>query len=81
MAGKVKVIVEYELEGSNENSIGFTSFEFTKKNDQVILRELSEVKLGQSMIFNVLKNVLGSVESSGSGIQEATPCGARGTGI
>ena len=79
MAGKVKVIVEYE--GSNENSIGFTFFEFTKKNDQVILGELSEVKLGQSVIFNVLKNVLETIESSGSGIQEATPCRAGGTGI
>ena len=79
MAGKVKVTVEYE--GSNGNSIGFTFFEFIKKNDQVILGELSDVKLGQSVIFNVLKNVFGTIESSGSGIQEATPCGAGGTGI
>ena len=70
-----------EYEGSNKNSIGCTFFEFTKKNDQVILGELSEVKLGQSVIFNVLKNVLETIESSGSGIQEATPCGAGGTGI
>ena len=75
----MKVTVEYE--GSNGNSIGFTFFEFTKKNDQVILGEFSEVKLGQSVIFNVLKNVLETVESSGSGIQEATPCGVGGTGI
>ena len=75
----MKVTVEYE--GSNGNSIGFTFFEFTKKNYQVILGELSEVKLGQSMIFNVLKNVLETIESSDSGIQEATPCGAGGTGI
>ena len=79
MAGKVKVTVEYE--GSNGNSIGFTFFEFIKKNDQVILGELSEVKLGQSVIFKVLQNVLGTIESSGSGIQEATPCRAGGTGI
>ena len=79
MAGKVKVTVEYE--GSNGNSIGFTFFEFIKKNDQVILGELSEVKLGQSVIFNVLQNVLGTIESSGSGIQEATACRAGGTGI
>ena len=79
MAGKVKVNVEYE--GSSGNSIGFAFFEFIKKNDQVILGELSEVKLGQSVIFKVLKNVFGTIESSGSGTQEATPCGAGGTGI
>ena len=79
MAGKVKVNVEYE--GSSGNSIGFAFFEFIKKNDEVILGELSEVKLGQSVIFKVLKNVIGTIESSGSGIQEATPCGAGGTGI
>lgn len=79
MAGKVKVNLEYE--GSSGNSIGFTFFEFIKKNDEVILGELSEVKLGQSVIFNVLQNVLGTIESSGSGIQGATPCRAGGTGI
>ena len=79
MAGKVKVNVEYE--GSSGNSIGFAFFEFIKKNDEVILGELSEVKLGQSVIFNVLQNVLGTIESSGSGIQEATACRAGGTGI
>ena len=79
MSGKVKVTVEYE--GSNGNSIGFTFFEFIKKNDLVILGELSEVKLGQSVIFNALMNANGTTESSGSGIQEATLCGAGGTGI
>ena len=70
-----------EYEGSSGNSIGFAFFEFIKKNDEVILGELSEVKLGQSVIFNVLQNVLGTIESSGSGFQEATPCRAGGTGI
>lgn len=79
MAGKVKVTVEYE--GSSGNSIGFTFFEFIKKNDQVILGELSEIKMGHLMIFNALKNVLGTTESNGSGIQQATPCVAGGTGI
>ena len=62
-------------EGSNGKSIGFTCFEFTNKTE-VILREISEVKLGQLGLFNTLKSLFES-----SGIQEATPCGAGGTGI
>ena len=77
MAGKVKV----KVEGSNGNSIGCTFFEFIKKNDLVILAELSEVKSGQSVIYNALMNANGTTKSSGSGIQEATLCGAGGTGI
>ena len=74
MARKVKVTVEYE--GSIGNSIGFTCFEFTNNNDQVMLREISEIKLGQRELFNALKSLF---ESSDSGIQEATPSGAGGT--
>ena len=76
VAGKVKVTVGYE--GSNGNSIGFTCFEFINVNDQDILREISEVKLGHLELFNTFKSLF---ESSDSGIQEATPCGAGGTGI
>lgn len=79
MAGTVKVAVEYE--GSNGISIGSTLFEFIKSNDQVMLEQFSQVKLGQSEIFNALKSVLETTESSCIGIQEVTPCGAGGTGI
>ena len=75
VAGKVKVTVGYE--GSNGKSIGFTCFEFTNETED-ILREISEVKLGQLELFNTFKSLF---ESSDSGIQEATPCGAGGTGI
>ena len=37
--------------------------------------------MGQCVLFNTLKSLFGTIESSGSGIQEATPCGAGGTGI
>ena len=37
--------------------------------------------MGQCVLFNTLKSLFGTNESSGSGIQEATPCGAGGTGI
>lgn len=77
MAMKVKVT----LEGSNGNSIGYTSFEFTDKNDLVILGEILEVKMGQHALFNVVKSLSETIESSGSGIQEATRCDAGGTGI
>ena len=79
MVRRVKVTLEYE--GSNGNSIGFTYFEFTNNNIQVILGQISEVKMGQCVLFNTLKSLFGTNESSGSGIQEATPCGAGGTGI
>lgn len=79
MVRRVKVTLEYE--GSNGNSIGFTYFEFTNNNNQVILEQISEVKMGQFVLFNTLKSLFGTNESSGSGIQEATPCGAGGTGI
>ena len=77
VAGRVKVT----LEGSNGNSIGYTFFEFTNNNDLVILGEILEVKMGQRKLFNVLKSLSGTIESSGSGIQEATRCDAGGTGI
>ena len=79
MAGTVKVTVEYE--GSNGISIGSTLFTFINSSDQVMLEQFSKVKLGQGAIFNALKSVLGTTEPSGIGIQEATPCGAEGTGI
>ena len=79
MAGTVKVTLEYE--GSNGISIGSTLFKFIKSNDQVMLEQFSKVKVGQDTIFNALKSLLGTTEPSGIGIQEATPCGAGGTGI
>ena len=78
MAGKVKVTLEYE--GSNGNSIGFTFTAFAK-NNEVMLGEILEVKLGQCELFNTLRSLFGTIESSGSGIQVATPCAAGGTGI
>ena len=58
-----------------------TCFEFTNNNDQVILGQISEVKMGQCVLFNRLKSLFRTNESSGSGIQESTPCGPEGTGI
>ena len=79
VTGRVKVTLEYE--GSNGNSIGYTFFEFTNKNDLVILGEISEVKMDQRELFNTLKRLVGTTESSGRGIQEATRCDAGKTGL
>ena len=79
MAGKVKVTLEYE--GSNGNSIGYTFFEFTNKKYLAILGEISEVKMDQRELLNAFKSLVGTTESSGRGIQEATRCDAGGTGL
>ena len=78
-AGKVKVTVEYG--GSNGISIGFTFFEFIEDKYQGLLKEILRVVKERPNISNACMSPPETNESSGSGIQEATPCGAGGIGI
>ena len=78
-AGEVKVTVK--CEGSNGNSIGFTFFEFIEDKYQGLLKEVLKAVQGQPNISNACASPPETNESSGSDIQEATPCGAGGTGV
>ena len=77
-AGEVKVTVK--CEGSNGNSIGFTFFEFIEDKYQGLLKKVLRAVQGRPNISNACTSPETN-ESSGSDIQEATPCGAGGTGI